>query len=74
MYFKQSLPIYFRIVSPLVVQRSAGPSTRASAQPVRRSTMWRTTWWSAGLRWRRSVRTRQAATPPTPSAPSGQSE
>merc|ERR1712080_762326 len=52
--------------------RSAGPSTNPSAGPSRRSTTLRTTWLSAPPRSKRSVRTRPLATPPTPSAPSGQ--
>merc|ERR1719237_2063783 len=51
--------------------RSAGLSTSPSAGPSRRCTTWRTMWSSAGRRLRRSVRTTPAATPPTPSAPSG---
>merc|ERR1712212_871350 len=51
--------------------RFAGLSTNPSAGQSRRSTMWRTTWSSAPLRLRRSVRMRPLDTPPKPSAPSG---
>ena len=56
---------YFHIVF-------AARNTSLSARLCRRSTTLRTTWWPARPSSRRSARTRPLATPPTPSAASGQ--